>query len=221
MMCPEHPRGGELELFFRERCLSFGVPGRRVRHGWVVGILAGLSFLAAGCGSSKSPLVVGTTSPNSPAGGTITSTSPSAASNLAQALAYARCMRSHGVPTFPDPNSTGETPKTQVTSASQANPSRFDSAATACRQLAPSGGNGQTQAQIAQDWNEFRAFARGMRSHGVENWPDPSSRSVTDRRPTFNIAAAGLDVNAPQLRANAQQCSSLLHMGHGGHPAAD
>jgi hypothetical protein len=31
----------------------------------------------------------------------------SQAQNVAQALRYAHCMRSHGVPNFPDPNSNG------------------------------------------------------------------------------------------------------------------
>ena len=119
----------------------------------------------------------------------------------------AHCMRSHGVPTFPDPTSSGQIPKTQVVSASKSNPSRFDSADSACRHLLPNGGNGETPAQIAQDWSEFRDFARCMRSHGVSNWPDPTSRSTTDRRPAFDITAVGLDGHSPQLRATAQQCA--------------
>jgi hypothetical protein len=121
-------------------------------------------------------------------------------------------MRSHGVPTFPDPNSSGEIPKTQVISASKSNPSRFDSADSTCRHLLPNGGNGETAAQIAQDWTQFRHFARCMRSHGVPNWPDPTSRSTTDRRPNFNITALGIDVTG-QRRAKAQQCASLVHLG--------
>jgi hypothetical protein len=131
-------------------------------------------------------------------------------------------MRSHGVPTFPDPSSSG-LPKAQVVNARKDNPSRFDTANSACRHLLPgggtSGGNGETPAQIAQDWNDLRKFARCMRSHGVPNWPDPTSRSTSDNRPAFNLTAAGLYPNSqPQLRMKAQQCASLLHLG--GLPAA-
>lgn len=129
-------------------------------------------------------------------------------------------MRSHGVPSFPDPNSNGEIPKTQVVSVRQNNPSRFDSANRACRNLLPrGGGNGETPAQIQQDWTAFRKFARCMRSHGVPNWPDPTSRSTSDNRPEFNLTAAGLYPNShPQLKTKAQQCATLLHIG--GLPAA-
>jgi hypothetical protein len=48
-----------------------------------------------------------------------------------------------------------------------------------------------------------------MRSHGVSNFPDPTSDS--HGRPVFNLQAAGLNPNSPQLRTKAQQCQSLLH----------
>ena len=133
-------------------------------------------------------------------------------------LAYARCMRSHGVPAFPDPGSNGQIFKSEIVNVQKADPSRFDSAGTACRSLLPPGGNGETPAEIAQDWTDFRAFARCMRSHGVPNWPDPTSRSATDRRPAFAITAVGIDGNAPQIRAKAQQCVSKLKLD--GLPAA-
>ena len=166
-----------------------------------------LSLLVSGCGGSSAR---SSTPPGggSTAGGSITS----------QTLAYSHCMRSHGVPTFPDPDSNG-LPKSQVVSARTVDPSRFDSANTACRHLLPSGetsgGNGETPAQIAQDWTAFRSFARCMRSHGVPNWPDPTSRSRSDSRPAFNITAVGLDGTSAQLRAKAQHCASLLHLGPG------
>ena len=125
-------------------------------------------------------------------------------------------MRSHGVPTFPDPDSSG-LPKAQVVNARKEDPSRFDAANTTCRHLLPSGGtsgfNGETPAQIAQDWNDFREFTRCMRSHGVPNWPDPTNRSASDHRPAFNLTAVGLHPNSqPQLRTEAQQCATLLHL---------
>jgi hypothetical protein len=119
-------------------------------------------------------------------------------------------MRSHGVPTFPDPDSSGSPPKSQVVDARKNNPSQFDAAQSACRQLLPNGGNGPTQAEVQRQWNDFRNFARCMRHHGVPNFPDPTSRSTSDRRPDFNLHAVGLDPNS--LRTKAQQCQSLLHL---------
>ena len=175
-----------------------------------------LSLLASGCGGSSGSHVaqLGTVSTTTGPGGASTA----GGSPASAALGYARCMRSHGVLAFPDPSSSGQIPKTQVVNAREANPSRFDAANTSCRHLLPNGGNGETPAQIAQDWVQFRKFARCMRSHGVPNWPDPTNRSTSDHRPDFNLAASGLDPNSPQLKTKAQQCSTLLHMG--GLPAA-
>ena len=55
-----------------------------------MGPLLALAAFAAACGGSNSPGVAGS-------GSTVSS------SRMAQAVAYARCMRSHGVPDFPDP----------------------------------------------------------------------------------------------------------------------
>jgi hypothetical protein len=127
-------------------------------------------------------------------------------------------MRMHGEPGFPDPSDGGQIMKSEVVALRRADPSQFDSAQSACGGLLPPGGNGETPAQIAQDWAQDRRFARCMRNHGVPNWPDPTSRSTTDRRPAFAITAVGLDGNSPQLRAKAQQCVSQLHLD--GLPAA-
>jgi hypothetical protein len=165
--------------------------------------------MAAGCGSSSGKQLAQLGSTTTTTG----SASTSGGSATSQIRGYARCMRSHGVPDFPDPNSGGQISKTEVVAARQENPSQFDSADGACDHLLPSGGgNGETPAEIAQDWTQDRQFAQCMRHHGVPNWPDPTDRSTTDSRPVFRITAVGLDGNSPQLRAKAQQCASSLHM---------
>jgi hypothetical protein len=164
--------------------------------------IAPLALLAAGCGS------------NSPGAAATTTSGPS----TSQTLAFVHCMRSHGVIAFPDPNGTGEIPKQQVVTARKADPSQFDAANNACRRFLPNGGNGETAAQIAQDWTTFRRFARCMRADGVPTFPDPTSRSATDRRPTFDLTGAGLNGNSAQLRAKAQHCASQVHLD--GLPAA-
>ncbi|HEY3962551.1 MAG TPA: hypothetical protein VGL84_08495, partial [Gaiellaceae bacterium] len=72
--------------------------------------VAGFALLAAGCGGGKSPGV---------ASGVGATTTTSAQTGTA---AFARCMRSNGVPTFPDPVSSGEIPKVQVVAAAKSNP---------------------------------------------------------------------------------------------------
>ena len=189
--------------------------GSGLRHSLSVGVLVCLSLLASACGKSSGNHVAQlnsstTATQSSSSAGSGGSTS--AGSTTSQIFAYTHCMRSHGVPTFPDPTSSGQIPKNQVVSARQDNPSRFDSAQGACGHLLPGGGNGETPAQITQDWRQFRQFARCMRHHGVPDWPDPSDRSTTDKRPAFDITPVGLDGNSPQLRAKARQCASLVHI---------
>jgi hypothetical protein len=176
--------------------------------------VAALSMMAAGCGSPPGKQVAQLGSTTTITAGSSTSGGSSASgSAMSQIRAYARCMRSHGVPDFPDPNSSGQIPKSEVVAARQEDPSQFDSANGSCGHLLPSGGgNGETPAEIAQDWTQDRQFARCMRHYGVPNWPDPTDRSPTDNRPVFHITAVGLDGNSPQLRAKAHQCASSLHM---------
>ena len=184
--------------------------------GFVLAVAA-VSLFTTGCGGSSGSHVAQlgsntTTTQRGRASTGARGASTSAASTTSQMLAYARCMRSHGVPTIPDPDSSGRIPKTEVLSARQSNPARFDSADRLCQHLLPSGGSGETAAEVAQDWNKFRKFARCMRSRGVSNWPDPTSRSTSDRRPGFNLQAVGLDPHSPQVRAKQQECARLSNL---------
>lgn len=43
-----------------------------------------------------------------------TASGNSQATNTQKALSYARCMRSHGVPSFPDPTTSGVYPKVSL-----------------------------------------------------------------------------------------------------------
>jgi hypothetical protein len=61
----------------------------------------------------------------------------------ATALRYSRCMRAHGIPDFPDPNSQGGI-GIQARPGSDLDPNnpRFQAANTACQKLMPGGGRG-------------------------------------------------------------------------------
>src|SRR5579862_3935638 len=93
-----------------------GMSGSKARRSLFAGVLPSVSLLASGCGGSKSPSVasLGTTTPSSAAsrtnaaGGAAGSGSPSSQVQLQQGLLnYAECMRSSGVPNFPDPKAGG------------------------------------------------------------------------------------------------------------------
>jgi hypothetical protein len=170
---------------------------------------AALALLAAACGGSPSSTGSGG---SSNAGGSASSQS---------AVAYSRCMRSRGVPNFPDPSSGGGVPKETAQQLGVSN-SQLQAAQNACQHLLPNTGNiDDDPAALHQWWSQMLHFARCMHSHGVPNWPDPSPYPPDPVRPTFNLHAAGIGfhrgaqpgnvVNSPQIEAKVRQCDSVVH----------
>src|SRR5260370_39112731 len=116
-------------------------------------------------------------------------------------------MRSHGVPNCPDPDSSGTIPKVTPEQLGVST-SQFQTAQSACAHLLQ-----PTQAQEQHVMSGMLAFARCMRTHGVPNWPDPT----TDRNgPVFDIP--GIDPLSPQVSAAADACTHLLVQSTNGHP---
>jgi hypothetical protein len=119
---------------------------------------------------------------------------------LASALAYSKCMRSHGVPSFPDPDPQGQFPP--LHSDSLASKEESVSASDACKSLLRSGGMGSPQ-----DRQEKLAFAlkvaRCLRAHGYPNFPDPT---VSSQGTSESLGGAGIDANSPQFQAAETTC---------------
>jgi hypothetical protein len=130
--------------------------------------------------------------------------------------AYAGCMRSHGVPGFPDPTpgpngGGGFEIRGGPGTGLDPNSPAFAAAQQACRSLLPSGGvpKALTPAQQAA----FLAWAACIRSHGVPNFPDPHFSGGM-----VSIGAGpdkGPDPNSPTFRAAQQACKSKLPGGFG------
>jgi hypothetical protein len=159
---------------------------------------AALSLLAAGCGGGSSSGVA-----------SVASSTTTAAAPQHGLVAYAHCMRAHGVPTFPDPNSTG-VPKSQVVSARSADPARFDAADHSCHSLLPNGSlaappNAQ---QIRTQVADGLSFARCMRSHGVAHFPDPTDQGQLS---VEMVTAAGIDIHSPAILRVVQKCLPASH----------
>jgi hypothetical protein len=125
------------------------------------------------------------------------------------ALAFSRCMRSHGVPNFPDPAGGGVIPK-ETPQQLGVGGSQFQAAERACQHLLPNGGQ-PTPSALRQSWSDFLKFARCMRRHGVSNWPDPSRSPPHPERPYFDLQRAGVDPNSPQVSTKLHACLPLLH----------
>lgn len=169
---------------------------------------AALALLAAACSGRSSTGSGG--SPNT--GGS---------ANSRSLVGYSRCMRSHGVPNFPDPTG-GQVPKTdaQLLGVSI---SRLQTARAACQHLLPAGGSLQQQehqcmqnsdcpsALVQQMLNADLKLARCMRSHGVPNFPDPTNGGSSG--PVFNISRVGISdaaSHAPRFIAELNECGRLV-----------
>ena len=142
-------------------------PRRRLRAHATVGALIAVGALVAGCGGGGSNPGVANVSTSS------TSRShSSSASTYNQALAYAKCVRTHGVPLWPDPDSSGRFDKSKL-SPHQLGVSMAKAGAAqhACRALLPTYSASEQPQLLAQ----ALTFSRCMRAHGSTNFPDPDS----------------------------------------------
>lgn len=138
------------------------------------------------------------------------------------ALAFARCMRSHGVPRYPDPTSLDTSPSglpKVIPQAVGVTDSQYLAATNGCRRLLPPGAQPATRAENQQVLSKLVRFARCMRSHGVQNWPDPSRVDPVGRAQggspyQFDLQGLqGLDGRSfPSQVTNAmRECQRLVH----------
>ena len=183
---------------------------RRLRRTWLPGAriaaaisgTAALALLAAACGSSPGSDVaqLGSTTTRSSS----SSTASAASAQVNGAVAFARCMRSNGVPNWPDPGSSGVFDKSKLTPQQLgAGSSRVQTAQRACNHLLPNSGSGPNPAQVQQMRAQALRFSRCVRAHGVPNFPDPDS---TGRIP--DPATVGIDQGSPKFEAANQACGT-------------
>jgi hypothetical protein len=135
-------------------------------------------------------------------------------SSASKGLAFSSCMRSHGVPNFPDPNSQGQI---DIGSSDGINPqsSQFQSAQQACQKLMPNGGT-PSPAQQAQALAAALKFSECMRSHGISDFPDPNAQGG---RISLKInASPGSDINpkSPLFQSAQKACAKDIPAFPGG-----
>ncbi len=155
--------------------------------------VASLSLLATGCGGGGSPGAArGTTSTTTPSNG---------------ALAFARCLRSHGLAKWPDPTSGGEFDKSKLrqTGYSVAQVRAVEDGP--CKQLLP--GSPAAPTIDAAERTDYLKAAACMRSHGFPNFPDPTF-------PNSNVhlsIPSSIDQDASPFRSAATICTKLIPPG--------
>jgi hypothetical protein len=138
------------------------------------------------------------------------------------AVGYSACVRSHGVPSYPDPDSSGQLPKTDAGKLGVSS-TRYLAAQRACRSLLPSGGSSQQQEHLCMQNNDCspavsqhllnaaRKLARCMRSHGTPNFPDPTNGGAGG--PWFDISRVGIsdaESHTRRFESELDECARLI-----------
>jgi len=161
--------------------------------------VAAFSLIAAGCGGGSQgvPSVASTT----PATTTTATTQPGL-------VAFSQCMRSHGLPNFPDPQRFADgNVKLTIHQVAAGNP-HYQSAMNACSHLLPSRGGSESQESTRTQVADELSFARCMRSHGVARFPDPTAQGQLT---VEMVQAQGIDVHSPAVLRVVRTCLPASH----------
>jgi hypothetical protein len=127
------------------------------------------------------------------------SSSAGTGSGNALAIKFAECMRSHGVPNFPDPGKPAAGPGSGIDPQSPA----FQSSAQKCDKLT---NNPQPKGTPASASQRRAALANSecMRKHGVPNFPDPTFPSSGGI--AIQLGGAGNNPQSPAFQRAQEIC---------------
>jgi hypothetical protein len=193
---------------------------RGLRRAGALAAVAAVAVLATACGGSSAPSAA--------------SSALAGSATFAQELALAQCMRSHGVPSFPDPSASGgfnlTTTPNGPRGAIDIDSSQVQAGYGACRHLLPGGGMSlaqlqqQAQKEQQEEQKELPAllkFSQCIRSHGVPNFPDPA---VSGQGTPAPPEGAGISPKSPQFQAAVSACQHVLpagaHLSVGAHTSS-
>jgi hypothetical protein len=156
--------------------------------------IAAIGLAAAACGGSTG-------------GSSSKASSSSGTTDEAKLEKYSQCMRSHGVPSFPDPVDGRLSPTVRKGGPLDPSNPQFQSAQKACRSLAPAGALGGSAPSHSQQSGQLK-FAACMRKNGVPDFPDPQGGHI--------VAGGNLNPSSPQFQSAVQACQKLIPGGIGG-----
>jgi hypothetical protein len=164
------------------------VTSRRRHWGMLAVVLAAAALLAAACGGGSSP-------------------ASAAQTTYQKAVAFSQCMRAHGVPGFPDPQSNGAILTGPQDHLAQGSPS-FVAANKACQHLLPKI-RPMTAAQQRRVTAQLLKFVACMRAHGLPDMADPvvSATGISLAVPN------GIKPNSPVFQSAQRACRKLRPFG--------
>jgi hypothetical protein len=164
---------------------------RGLRCVGALAVVAAAALLTAACSA-----------PSSGGGGTASTTESAA---YRANIAFAQCMRTHGVPNFPDPgpSTNFQVSGAPVGGAATTTPGK---AYNTCSHLLPNGSSSNNGQVTTQELSEAVTLAQCLRTHGEPSFPDP-----TVVNGSLNFAFTG--VNSPQFQAAVNACRSVTPAG--------
>src|SRR5215472_4687390 len=170
------------------------LPGRSgPRRALALAALAATAMLVAACGGNSPPSAAGS-------------------AQYQKALAFSKCMRSHGALGFPDPTSQGTITVTQA----MLNSTQIRSAGSSCKNLLPRNAVQLPPALERKLEKQALQYAACMRSHGVPSFPDPTIRNGTVG---FHVAVQAAAPPQSSPGAPAPKSSGSGPKSPGGPPA--
>jgi hypothetical protein len=190
--------------FLRRPRMNKTTGNRGPRRAAALAVVAAVAVLAAACSSAPS----------------------SDGSTTTQEYSLAQCMRSHGVPDFPDPNpaegfSASSFSSNGANGTVDLDSSQVQKAYGSCRHLLADSPNlSQLQQQIQQlqqkeqqkeeqELPVLLKYSQCMQSHGEPDFPDPPGSGQT----TVPKGSALINPQSPQYLAAANACRQLLPAG--------
>ena len=129
---------------------------------------------------------------------------------MSEQLRFAQCMRSHGVHDFPDPSASGGF----LNAISRAGPNgdlnlnnpTYQAAEHACEKYTPVAH--ETPAQRAADAAKGIELSQCMRTHGVLNFPDPTTGPGGGQ--AINLGPEHIDPSSPTFQAAQRACQRIV-----------
>jgi hypothetical protein len=121
-------------------------------------------------------------------------------------LELAQCMRSHGVANFPDPSPEGGFLRALSAAGIDTHSPSYQRALHACKRYNPT--EDMTPAQSAAEMAKALELSECMRSHGVLNFPDPSTGPVGEQ--VIDLRGRDIDVNSPTFQAASKACQKVV-----------
>jgi hypothetical protein len=131
-------------------------------------------------------------------------------------LVYARCMRSHGVPGFPDPTQVGSSIQIGSARGIDARSPFYVSAQRSCRRLLPGGSLVADPAHRQQELARMLRISRCMRAHRISGFPDPTPSPPASRAGYGVVRSDGyawlaipgsIDVRSAAFERAADECN--------------